>query len=107
MARHYYDLWCLITKGVAAKAISRNDIFVRAAFHRQIYFNRSWMDYSTLRRGSLRVVPLPEEEAEWRRDYKAMNDEMFFGEVPDFDEVLRVVRKFQREFNGDCHFPAV
>ena len=99
MARHYYDLWCLITKGVAEKAISRDDIFIRAAQHRQIYFRWSWMDYSTLRRGSLRMVPPPEQEAEWRRDYRAMNDEMFFGEVPIFDEVLRVVREFQQYFN--------
>ena len=99
MARHYYDLWCLITKGIAAKSIGRDDIFIRAAQHRQIYFSRSWMDYSTLNRGALRVVPLPEQEAEWRQNYQAMNDEMFFGEVPDFDEVLRVVRKFQQYFN--------
>ena len=100
MARHYYDLWCLITKGVAEKAVDRNDIFTRTAQHREIYFNWSWMDYSTLSRGSLRVLPLPEQEAEWRRDYQAMSSEMFFGEVPKFDDILRVVGQFQREFNG-------
>ena len=100
MARHYYDLWCLITKGVAAKAVDRNDIFTRTAQHREIYFNWSWMDYSTLSRGSLRIVPLPEQETEWRLDYQAMSDEMFFGEIPDFDEVLRVVREFQEQFNA-------
>jgi len=100
LARHYYDLWCLITKGVAEKAADRDDIFRRAAQHREIYFNWSWMDYSTLSRGKLRVLPLPEQEAEWRRDYQAMSSEMFFGEVPEFDDVLRVVGKFQREFNG-------
>lgn len=63
MARHYYDLWCLITKGVAERAVERDDIFVRTAQHREIYFNWSWMDYSTLSRGKLRVVPLPEQEA--------------------------------------------
>ena len=100
MARHYYDLWCLITKGVAEKAADRDDIFTRAAQHREIYFNWSWMDYSTLSRGKLRVLPLPEQEEEWRRDYQAMSSEMFFGEVPQFDEVLRVVGNFQKKFNG-------
>ncbi len=99
MARHYYDLWCLITKGVAERAVNRIDIFTRAAQHREIYFNWSWMDYSTLGRGKLRIIPLPEQEAEWRQDYKAMSMEMFFGEVPEFDEVLCVVREFQEKFN--------
>jgi len=99
MARHYYDLWCLISRGIAERAAARDDIFTRAAQHREIYFRWSWMDYSTLARGRLRVVPLPEQEAEWRRDYQAMRAEMFFGEVPDFDEILRVVREFQNRFN--------
>lgn len=100
VARHYYDLWCLITKGVAEKAISRDDIFDRTAQHREIYFNWSWMDYGTLSRGRIRVLPLPEQEAEWRQDYQAMRAEMFFGEVPTFDEILRVVGDFEKEFNG-------
>ncbi len=37
--------------------------------------------------------------AEWRHDYQAMSMEMFFSEVPKFDEVLRVVREFQKKFN--------
>lgn len=100
MVRHYYDLWCLVTEGVAMKALDREDVFRRTARHREIYFNWSWMDYSSLRRGRLRVVPLPEQEAEWRRDYQAMRTEMFFGKVPTFDEVLSVVANFQSGFNA-------
>ncbi|MCD4776146.1 MAG: nucleotidyl transferase AbiEii/AbiGii toxin family protein [Candidatus Aegiribacteria sp.] len=100
MARHYYDLWCLITKGVAKRAVDREDIFIRTAIHREVYFKRSWMDYSTLTRGKLRVIPPPGQEAEWRQDYKVMSREMFFGEVPEFDEVLRVVTEFQDKFNA-------
>lgn len=100
MARHYYDLWCLITKGVAEKAVKREDIFNRTARHRELYFNWSWMDYSTLTRGNLRVVPLPEQEAEWRLDYDAMKTEMFFGKVPSFDEILSVATEFQDKFNS-------
>ncbi len=99
LARHYYDLWCLITQGVAARALDRNDVFSRAAQHREVYFGWSWMDYSTLSRGSLRLLPLFDQEPEWRRDYQAMRDEMFFGEVPSFDEVLSVVNDFQETFN--------
>jgi len=99
-ARHYYDLWCLILEGVASRAMEAMEIFNRAAFHREVYFRRSWVDYGTLTRGRLRLIPLKEQEAEWQRDYRAMRSEMFFGDVPEFDEVLRVVEAFQKAFNG-------
>ena len=57
------------------------------------------MDYYTLKRGSLRLVPQAEQENEWRRDYQAMTSAMFFGDVPEFNEVLRVVGEFEQRFN--------
>ncbi len=99
LARHYYDLWCLITKGIAEAALDREDICVRAARHREIFFNRSWMDYGTLTRKKLRMMPSPDREAEWRRDYQAMSGEMFFGYVPEFSEVLSELKVFQKRLN--------
>jgi predicted nucleotidyltransferase component of viral defense system len=99
LARHYYDLWCLITAGIGERAAEREDIFARTVRHREVYFNWSWMDYSTLKRGGLRLVPLPEMVAEWRKDYQAMSGEMFFGDVPEFDLVIKVIESFQRRFN--------
>jgi hypothetical protein len=57
------------------------------------------MDYHTLRPGSLRLLPLPDQLSTWRGDYSEMKKEMFFGEVPTFDEILRVVGKFEKQFN--------
>jgi len=99
MARHYYDLWCLIDKGIGSKAIMRQDIFKRTAIHRHAYFRYNWMDYATLVRGRLQLVPKPELEDMWRKDYSDMQKVMFFGEVPSFDEILKVIGKFQTSFN--------
>jgi hypothetical protein len=99
LARHYYDLWSLINKGVAAQAIGDLDLFKRIAAHREIFFRWSWVDYKTLRPGSLRLVPPHEQLAFWRQDYQSMRDEMFFGEVPKFNEILSVVDDFEKRFN--------
>ena len=72
LARHYYDLWCLIRKGVAAQAMADADLFDRVARHRQVFFRQGWVDYGTLRKGGLRILPAPEHRADWRRDYAAM-----------------------------------
>lgn len=99
LARHYYDLSALIQRGVADRAAGNLPLFERTARHREIYFNWSWMDYSTLVRGKLRLLPLDEQESEWRQDYQSMAGEMFFGEVPSFDDILETVRGFERAFN--------
>jgi len=99
LSRHYYDLWCLITKGVADDALRDADLFERVATHRKNFFRYGWMDYATLSKGRLRLLPLPDQGAAWRRDYAAMHAEMFFHIPPSFDEVLKVVGKFEKEFN--------
>lgn len=99
LARHYYDLWCLIKKGVAERAVQNPDLFAGVAEHRAIFFKQNWMDYDTLRPGSLCLLPRNDQIAAWRQDYNAMRGEMFFGVVPDFDEILKVVANFERKFN--------
>ncbi len=99
MARHYYDVWCLITRGVAERAAQDRPLFDRVAAHREIFFRWSWVDYTTLHPGSLRFPPPAHHVDAWRKDYQEMRGEMFFGEVPAFDEILDVVGAFEKQFN--------
>ncbi len=82
MARHYYDVWCLITRGVAERAAQDRPLFDRVAAHREIFFRWSWVDYTTLHPGALRFVPPANHLDAWRKAYEEMRGEMFFGEVP-------------------------
>lgn len=100
LSRHYYDLWCLITKGVAAQAVADTELFGHVARHRRVFFRQSWVDYDKLCKGSLRLLPPSEQLPEWGQDYDAMKGEMFFDEPPNFDDVLKTVAKFEAEFNA-------
>lgn len=99
MARHYYDLWCLISRGVAERAAAEEELFKRVAEHRQAFFRWSWVDYDTLRRGTSRLLPPEGQVTAWRHDYEAMAGSMFFGDVPTFEDVLKIVGEFERRFN--------
>lgn len=101
MARHYYDLYRLIKAGVAADAAVDIDLFSRIAGHREVYFRYTWVDYSTLVPGQLRLVPTEEQMPNWRADYANMRQEMFYGEAPRFDVILEKVREFQDRFNQE------
>ncbi len=100
LARHYYDLWCLITRGVAERAIRDGALFGRVAAHRAVFFRRSRDAQASFAPGSLRIVPAADRLTLWRRDYDAMRESMFFGEVPDFAEILSVVGRFEEDFNS-------
>lgn len=99
MARHYYDVWCLITRGVADRAAVDNALFERVAEHRQIFFRLGWVDYATLRPGTLRLSPPADHRAAWQQDYEEMAGAMFYGDRPTFDEILSVVGHFEKKFN--------
>lgn len=100
LARHYYDVWCMIEAGVAERAAADRALFDRAAQHRELYFRQTWVDYTSLRPGSLRLLPPKDQLKSWQKDYDAMRGVMFFGEVPDFAEILRVVGEFETRFNA-------
>lgn len=100
LARHYYDLWCLITRGVAERALADGGLFERVAAHRAVFFRRSREAQVSFRPRSLRLVPDATRRAHWKRDYDAMRESMFFGESPEFDEIITVVAGFEARFNG-------
>ena len=100
MARHYYDLWCLLRAGVGERALANTALFQRVAEHREIFFRYAWVDYSTHKPGTFRLTPPTDHLANWRSDYQAMLGPMFFGEVPDFDEIMKAVSEFEKTFNA-------
>ncbi len=100
LARHYYDVWRLIEKGVAQEAIADPGLFAQVVEHRRDFFGYGWMDYATMRPGSIRLLPLDHQRDTWRQDYAAMRAEMFYGEPPKFDAILETVDAFAKRFNA-------
>jgi len=88
----------LLARGEARQVVEE-ELFKRVAEHRQAFFRWSWVDYDTLRRGTLRLLPPEGQVAAWRHDYEAMAGSMFFGKVPTFEDVLKIVGDFERRFN--------
>lgn len=100
MARHYYDLYKLIEAGVAGDAAADLDLFFSVAEHRKVFFRHNWVDYESLVPGRLCLEPTEKQMPDWRSDYANMQQEMFYGEAPSFDVVMKRVRGFQDKFNA-------
>lgn len=102
MARHYYDLWCLLRAGVGERALADKALFERVAEHREVFFRYSWVDYSTHKPGTFRLTPSADHLANWRDDYRQMLGPMFFGETPSFEDLMAEAAKFERIFNASA-----
>jgi hypothetical protein len=100
LARHYYDLSRLIQAGIGDEALADTDLFARVATHRSVFFRKQKEAQDSLRLGSLRLMPRLDHLPVWKQDYHAMRD-MFFGEIPDFDSILKLVGDFQQRFNRE------
>jgi hypothetical protein len=100
LSRHYYDLWCLIQSGTGDQAIADSALFNRVAAHRAVFFRRSAEAQATLRPGTLRLRPAADREPDWRRDYDSMRESMFFGNPPEWREIMRVVGEFEARINA-------
>jgi predicted nucleotidyltransferase component of viral defense system len=99
MARHYYDLWCLIRAGVADRAVATPGLFDSVAHHRAVFFRRKKEAQESLRQGTLHITPSEDRLPAWTRDYEAMQAAMFFKEPPAFADIISVVGEFQERFN--------
>jgi len=100
LARHYYDIYRMIHAGIGNEALADLTLFFDIAAQREQYFRYTWVDYKTYQPGQLRILPADEDISRWQTDYSSMQREMFFGEVPEFREVLEEVKIFQDKFNG-------
>ncbi|MCY3001658.1 MAG: nucleotidyl transferase AbiEii/AbiGii toxin family protein [Planctomycetota bacterium] len=100
LSRHYYDLACLVQRGVGELALADPALFERIAAHRRVFFAYGKGVQDSLRLGSLQLLPREVKLQEWRRDYDEMRESMFFTEPPPFDRILEVVAAFEVRANS-------
>lgn len=100
LARHYYDLFCLIRAGVAAKAATDQALFNAVHAHRLIFFRKAKAIQEARKAGSFRLMPPDAHRDAWRAGYDKMREPYFFRDPPPFDEILRVVGEFEQQFNA-------
>lgn len=97
-SRHFFDFYCLLNSDGKAKALANIDLLEKVAAHKNIYFKAAWANYLTAKKGSLKLIPEEKVMKAMEADYKAMS-EMFAGEVPSWDEVIKDVKEFEDDFN--------
>ena len=97
-SRHYYDLAKMTRSPVKEQALADPGLLASVVTFKQRFYPRGWARYDLAKPGTLVLVPEGHVLASVRSDYRAMEN-MIFGEVPDFEEILAVLQALQKEIN--------
>jgi hypothetical protein len=100
LSRHYYDVWCMDKKGEAGKAIADAELLRQIVLERRVSYSVPWADYDSLTYGNFRILPNDADLVFWRSDYETMRKEMFFGDSPDFGQLMEQLRELEGRLNG-------
>jgi len=96
--RHYHDVVVLAKHQRGIAAMKDLDLLAQVVSHKQHFFREASARYELAKKGTLRLAPDTNLEEELRKDSLKMR-EMFFGAHPDFDEVIREIRKIETLIN--------
>jgi len=97
-SRHYYDVYKLARSHVKNSALSDLELLEEVLAFKEQYYPCGWARYDLARPGTFRLSPSDGHIAELARDYREMKV-MFFGESPDFTDILSGIAKLEAEIN--------
>ena len=101
MSRHYYDLFQLGRQDFSSATLKDNDFIEEIIEHRKYYSRLKRFDYSTLKRGSIRIIPSDYVLKALEQDYEIMRAEMIYGHPPTFEEIIQSMKNLQDEINSE------
>lgn len=95
MSRHLYDLVSMMNTPAEARALEDYALYDHIIIHRKWYTAYTYLDYETLGHTFVQFVPADDLLEAYRRDYETMQEEMIYGDPPDFDSLLRGLKMLQ------------
>ena len=97
-SRHYSDVADMISARVGEQAAVDDDLLAAVVKHKETFYRSAWAKYDTAHRGTLRLLPSENRISDLGKDLASMG-EMFFGEPPDFDSMLKILREWESNYN--------
>lgn len=82
---------------ITAEALNDLELLDTVLMNKKIYFASA--NYETAKIGTICLLPNDQAKELIRKDHAKMSD-MFFGELPDFDEIMSLVAKLEKTINS-------
>lgn len=88
----------MLSTSVKESAFNNLDLLNKVVEFKKKFYHVNWAKYDEAAPGTLKLFPPDYRLAELRKDYIAMKD-MFYGEIPNFDDVMESIRLLEAEIN--------
>ena len=99
MSRHYYDTCMMVRGGILEMAQQEPAILASVVKNKSILFKDTKASYETATFGTLMLIPPEKIITELKDDYTKM-DEMFMGQYPSFEEIVKDLAQAQEILNS-------
>lgn len=83
---------------IKKNAFLQKDLLERDVRFKSKFYYSGTAGYDTAKLGTMRLMPKSEDMDALRNDYEQMKN-MFFGNIPDFDEMMEVIQILEKEIN--------
>ena len=97
MTRHLYDLERLMDHSYGKEALGNKELFETIVEHRKKYTPLRGISYDLHTPETLNIIPPDEVISLWEQDYKTMQENMFYGESLDFEELMKRIKKLNEK----------
>lgn len=101
MFRHYYDLVMLDQNGLTSDAVKDAKLLEDVVKNKNTYFPDKKAKYDEAKIGTLKLSPNDAVIESLRNDYSDMKI-MYFGEAPDFDEIIHKIKTIEATINAQA-----
>jgi len=100
LSRHYYDVAKLYQSPIGPGAVADHELLAKVVAHKKLFFPSGWANYDTAVPKTFRLVPPPERHATLKADYRAMQENMIFGDSYSFEELMRLLGEVEAQINA-------
>ena len=99
LSRHLYDIYQLSKTDFAEEAIGDQELYETIVNHRYKFNRISGVDYKKHQPQSINPIPPTELIVAWKADYKTMQEQMIYGDSPNFETMLQTIRELRDKIN--------
>ncbi len=103
-SRHLYDIYQIIENtNFAINALNNKELYETIVNHRYRFNRIGGIDYNLHQPQTISPLPIQDIRKAWRDDYNKMQEEMIYGDSPDFDVIIASIKYFTE--NKINHLP--
>ena len=98
-ARHLYDVFKMGKSDVKKSAYEKKELLEKDIVFKQKFYYTTTAHYETATLENIVLIPNKTVCTELEKDYAAMQN-MIYGEIPDFEEILEFLNELQEEIHS-------